>query len=438
VSESRVQRAGVTRRNFLKLGGGALASAYVLGLAGCGGGGSGGGGTLKFANWVSSEEATRANMDKVLRAFEKKNPGITVENVAIPFEEMRQQLLTLFAGGEPPDVVQLNGPWPQEFGSQGVLADMREFVDGAYLKDNYEGAIEAGEYKGQLYALPLSLTPHGLWYNKDLMEQAGLNPERPPQTLEELDGQMATIKSKVGGDVYPIGIDTTKIDYALTQFWPYFYAFGARPLYGNEINFDTPEVANALEWLRGLADKKYTPLGQGIRELRELQADDKIVFRLDGPYLVGILGSLNDELQGNAFYDKFGVTTVPVGVNGSSQTLADLHQIGISAQTQNKEGAYSLVEFLVSSQPSITDYQIPYGVLPALQSDLKSDAFSDPVSQSYIQDIFATMIAGPYGPDYGKAQQSVIRALQQAALEDVPIEQITARAEKDLKLIYGQ
>src|SRR3712207_9364838 len=81
----------------------------------------------------------------------------------------------------------------------------------------YEGGLEAGEYQGKLYAAPLSLTPHAFWYNKDLMQQAGLDPEQPPKTMEELDEQMAQLKSELPQSTYPIGIDTTKIDYALVQ-----------------------------------------------------------------------------------------------------------------------------------------------------------------------------------------------------------------------------
>src|SRR5829696_9815232 len=64
----------LTRRDFLKAGGVALASAYVLGMTGCGGSQSQGGKvTLTYANWVASEAATRATITKAIKAFEKQN-----------------------------------------------------------------------------------------------------------------------------------------------------------------------------------------------------------------------------------------------------------------------------------------------------------------------------------------------------------------------------
>ncbi len=374
-------------------------------------------------------------MNKVLEAFEKKNPNVKIEAVGIPFDQMRQQLVTMAAGGDPPDVMQLSGPWSQELGPQGALLDLRDLAEEEYLNENWKGALEAGEYQGKLYAAPFSLTPHAFWYNKQLMEEAGLDPEQPPKTMEELDQQMAQLKAKLPEGTYPIGIDTTAIDYALVQFWPWFYAFDARPLYGGEPNFDTPQVGNALQWLRDTVNNKYTPVGQQIKEERELMAKDKIVFKLDGPYMVGILRSLNPDLEGDAFYDKFGVTTVPVGVNGQSETLADIHQLGISPQAANQDIAWEFVMFLNSSDTVIDQYQIPLGVIPPLKPDQKSDKFDDPVSQVYINDVFETMNGGPYGPQYGQTQQSIIRAMQRAALEDDPIDQILKETEQNLRTV---
>ncbi len=396
--------------------------------------------TIKFANWVSAEDATKENVSKVIEAFEQEHPNVTVENVAIPFDQMRQQLLTMTAGGNPPDVMMLNGPWSQELGAQGALLDLTEIAGEDYLNDNWPGALDAGKYKDQLYAVPFGLSPHAFWYNKDLMEKAGLDPENPPKTMDELNEAMAQIKDKLGPDgVYPIGLDTSKIDYALVHFWPWFYAFDARPLYNDESNFNTAEVKNALEWMRQAVKNEYTSTGLQIKELRELMAKDNIVFQMDGPYLVGILRSLNPELEGDAFYEKFGVTTVPVGDNGKSETLADLHQLGISAESEHQEIAWEFVKFLTSSETSINDYQIPYGVIPPLKSSVQdNEQLSDPVSQAYINEIFSTMVGGPYGPEYGQAQQLVIQAMQEAALSDKPIEDIVRETDEQLSGIYGQ
>lgn len=397
--------------------------------------------TITFANWVSAETATKANVDKVIQAFEQQHPNVTINNVAIPFDNMYQQLTTMAAGGNLPDVMMLSGPWTQELGAAGDLSNLTPVAGKNYLDQNYQGGLQAGEYNGTLYSIPSEMTPHGFWYNKTLMKEAGLDPNKPPQTMDQLNQDMAIIKQKLGSKgVYPIGIDTTKIDYALVEFMPYFYMFNAKPMYNDSANFNTPQVANALSWLRMSVKKGYTPIGQQIKDERALMAENKIVFKLDGPYLVGILGSLNPQLSGKNFYSTFGVTTVPVGVNGTSQTLADLHQLGISSQSKSQQMDWEFIKFFASSTASINDYEIPVGSIPPLKTYDQQHAsqFADPVSQEYINKILPTMVAGPYGPKYAQASQIVIQALQEAALTNTPISQIQQQAQQQLVSIYGK
>ncbi|MCG3210727.1 MAG: hypothetical protein FOGNACKC_04358 [Anaerolineae bacterium] len=393
---------------------------------------------LRFANWASAEQSTRENIEKVIADFEASHPGVTIENIAIPFDQVRQQLITMAAGGNPPDVAQLSGPWSQELGPLGVLRDLHEFTTPAELADNWAGGLQAGTYEGKLYAIPFGLSPHGLWYNKKLLAQAGYS--APPQTMDELNDMMAGMRQSLPPEVYPIGVDTTKIDYALVGFWPWLLTYGARPMYNGEMNFNTPDTRQAFAWLQMIAQNGYTPLGQQIKEERELMAKGQIVMKLDGPYTVGILRSLNPALAGQAFYDTFGVTTVPLGDVDQPVTLADIHQLGISTQTEHPALAWEFVQHLVSSDISIEAYLIPLGMIPPLKSTVTQTHaayFTDPVSQAYINQIIPSMIGGPYNPQYGAAQQYVIQGMQEVALSNADIDQTLDNITRNLKTLYG-
>jgi multiple sugar transport system substrate-binding protein len=389
--------------------------------------------TIKFINWVSAEAATRKTLATVITAFEKQHPNVKIQSIAVPFDQMYQQLVTEASGGNLADVQQLSGPWTQELAGAGDLADMGPIAGQSYLSKNWPGGLDAGKWKGKVYSVPYILTPHAFWYNKKLMRQAGI--KSPPRTLSQLNADLPVLKRKLGSKgIYPIGIDTTKIDYALVQFFPYFYMFNAYPLYQGKPNFDTPQVRNALSWLRNLVKKGYTPVGQQIKDERDLMAKNKIVFKLDGPYFVGILESLNPALTASNFYNTFGVSPVPVGRNGRSQTLADIHQLGISAKSPNKKLDWEFIKFLTSSQTSVKDYMLPLGGVPPLKStEHQSNVMSLPVNRIYVNQILKTMVGGPYNPKYGQQLQIVINALQQAALTSTPISQITKQTQSSLK-----
>jgi len=393
---------------------------------------------LRFANWASAEQSTRENIEKVIADFEAAHPDVTIENIAIPFDQVRQQLITMSAGGNPPDVAQLSGPWSQELGPLGVLRDLNGFMTKEELADQWAGGLQAGTYDDKLYAIPFGLSPHGLWYNKQLLAQAGY--DAPPGTMDELNEMMATMRQTLPEDVYPIGVDTTKIDYALVGFWPWMLTYGARPMYDGDMNFNTADTKQAFEWLGMIAEEGYTPLGQQIKEERELMAKGQIAMKLDGPYMVGILRTLNPDLAGDVFYDTFGVTTVQVGDVDAPVTLADIHQLGMSAQTEHPDVAWEFIKHLYSSDISIEQYLIPLGMIPPLKStvtETHADYFTDPVSQAYINQIIPSMIGGPYNPQYGAAQQFVIQGMQEVALSDADIDQTLDDVSGNLKMLYG-
>ena len=172
-------------------GGATTAAGGAITAAGTTAAAAGSGGTLKFANWASSESATKDNIDKALALFQTQN-NIKIDNIGIPFDQVLQQLTTMTNGGNPPDVIELSGNWPYALGGAGALADLGPFIDSAWKSDAFPNSFEVGTYKGVTYAVPFSITPHGFWYSKDLMTQAGLDTTKPPKTIDDLNQMMTT------------------------------------------------------------------------------------------------------------------------------------------------------------------------------------------------------------------------------------------------------
>ncbi len=105
-------------------------------------------------------------------------------------------------GGNPPDVMELSGNWPYTLGGGGALQPLNCYI-GSWRNDAFTNSFEVGTYKGNVYAVPFSISPHGFWYSKDLMTQAGLDATKPPTTMDELNSQMATLRAKLPSDAYP-------------------------------------------------------------------------------------------------------------------------------------------------------------------------------------------------------------------------------------------
>jgi multiple sugar transport system substrate-binding protein len=345
----------------------------------------------------------------------------------MPFDEVLGQLTAMTKAGVSADVAELSGNWPYVLGNSGALVDLRPFVGQSWYRDAFSNSFEAGTYKGNLYAVPFSITPHGFWYNKALMNEAGLNPARPPRTIDELNQAMAALRAKLPPGSYPIGIDTSVTEYALIGFWPWIWTFGGNPMVddgkGNvRINWTDDGTVAAFQWLQNAASNRWTPLDMDIKAERTLMANRKLVFKLDGPYLTGSLGDLNPLFSTVAQVNQqFAVTTTPLGPGTTKPvTCADIHNLGISSLASDKDLAWKLIDFLTTSKDVILSFLIPEGgVLPHLSfntsQSLYAKYYSDSISRSFITSIISTMRPPAYGPRFSVAAMAIVKALQEIA-----------------------
>jgi arabinosaccharide transport system substrate-binding protein len=99
----------LTRRGFLKASGGALAGAYVLGLAGCGGGSEQGGSAKNLEFWGFDEgRVAFAKAAYKSKAFKSKHGDVTINFRIFPYEQMHDKLLTALVSGQgAPDIADI-------------------------------------------------------------------------------------------------------------------------------------------------------------------------------------------------------------------------------------------------------------------------------------------------------------------------------------------
>lgn len=380
---------------------------------------------LVFANWESTEHSAR-EIDYLIEQYERTHPGVQITNLAIPFDQYEKQLVMLAAGGKTPDVIQLNGNMPALLGAMSVLEPLDDFVrqDVRLSELETEDVImDAGRYLDSVYTVPLALNPLGLWYNKALMEQAGLDPLQPPSTLEELEEHLSIIQRELP-DVYGIGIDTTNTSYALTEHWPFFQAFGTEELLRNpdDPGFNSPAAIRTLEWMQRIQRQGYTPVGKQIQVQREMMAHQQIVYKIDGPYLEGIMRKIDPTLTPNAFDETFGVTPVPKGANDAAMTVADTYSLGMSRQSGNKRLAWDFIHYMIASDTSVENYILPMGMIPSLRSmhDRYADELSRPHMQVYLNHIIPSARTMPYDPHFSKATQYILTGFQEIFRGDDP------------------
>lgn len=178
-----------------------------------------------------------------------RDEGIWVEYSAISNVERRTLIAT--AGGDPPDVAGLYDHIVAQYADQGALLELDDLVPKYGINpDDFKPVWwDIGRYNGTLYALPSTPYTIALYYNKRLFRDAGLDPEQPPRTIEELTeySHRLTRRDDTGRIIQGGLIPAPALLGWWHWVWPFF--FDARLWDGEKFTLDTPEGRAAMRWV---------------------------------------------------------------------------------------------------------------------------------------------------------------------------------------------
>ncbi len=207
-------------------------------------------GDVHLEVWVTDAEDQEetSNYQRYLKAandFVANNEGYDVKVVGAVKAE---KIMTALASGSGPDLVQAQWQTAGVWGSEGIIADLTDFVnnDAEFDKDDFiPAAWDRATYKGRIYSIPLSFNSSELYYNKKIMEEEGVEVPKTTGELKKLAVDLTTYDEN--GFITRAGYipDYPWLDNVL---WP--IAAGAEwiNMETNEITFDTPEMREAYQW----------------------------------------------------------------------------------------------------------------------------------------------------------------------------------------------
>lgn len=401
----------------------------------CGGSGddSGGKTTITFANWAYAEDATQAGIKQLVEKFEEQNPDIKVKMEAISFTDIAHKVLLEARSGNAPDVTQIAGNDTFSLAEANLLEPLDEHMSDDYRKSIIPAELKLGQISGEQLAAPWSVTPFGFWYNKKLMKQAGLDPEQPPATMDELLDAMKTVKQELPG-VTPIGLDATNRSFGLDSCWSLMKAYGAEPFTEDKATASSAGMKQYLEFMRTVAQNKYTQLNKKIGDFRPIAAEDKLAFMWDGPYLQTVVEQ-TAKMSSEEFYKTWGVTTLPQGPSGESYSAPTDHQLAVLKSSEDKEAAWKLVEFLSTSQAGMKYIMTTGSSVPAVAEPGGAAAkLSDtPAFNAFREELVPTVVRPAWGPSYGKAYSPVMAGVQTAMTTKQPVDQIAESMQKQVE-----
>jgi multiple sugar transport system substrate-binding protein len=393
--------------------------------------------TLTFVNWASAEPATRPAIQDVISGFERTHPGIQIKSVPVSFSDILHQLIVQTTAGNPPDVAQIAGNDTVALQATGALQPLDGIAPHTFLESLYPSEVSLGRFGGALYAIPWVVAPLGFWYNRTLLKQAGLNPNRPPATFAEWMDALRAVKAKDAG-VVPFGLDITNRSFGLDVNWSFMLAFGAHPLGPSAPNAATSQMADYLGWVRTLARDGYTLPGKLLGEFRPLAARNELAFAFDGPYLRGVILSLNKAMTPAQLDATWGVTVLPAGRDGRHYTIPTDHQLVMFKAARDKPAAWTFMEYLASNRTAIETYTLSSGVIPPLRNALTQfpTQMGNPIVQAFVKEVIPTVVRPAWGPTYSKAYPIIMTGVQQAVSATMPVSEIAKQMQAQLQSAY--
>lgn len=350
----------LNRRTFV-VAGAAAAAAMVTGCGSSGsnssrssqGDGSGGfGGELSILFLGGSDAVQTYLNDTLLPDFAEAN-GYEVELQNSDWGSGFQKVVTAAASGTLADVLLIGGIWTAPLASKNALLPLDDFFgDWSEGENFYPGMVDDGRYEDTLYALPLYSDTRTAMYRRDLLEQAGVDPEALPVTWDDFrtvaqEVQAAGIPDLISavhwGQDTSIGLQQTFAQLMLQAGGTYYDEDG-------KAQFSGAAGREALEYLTsfyrdGLADVNMVDQGTGANPIVAGQA----AMTFSGLPMIRNAQKNAPDVEA-ALLGGQPLT----GPAGEPVTSAWINKLGISARTEDPEGAWSLLQAFVT-KPAVVE-----------------------------------------------------------------------------------
>jgi arabinogalactan oligomer/maltooligosaccharide transport system substrate-binding protein len=319
--------------------------------------GATGGRAVTLTIWHGYTETEEQVFSDAVASFTEANPNITVEVLAVPFDELQNKFQTEAAAGEGPTLV--TGPQDRMAGyaDAGLLAEIDGSAD--FVSDLVPAAVEGGRVGGTLVGLPLNNKVVALFYNKSMVDS-------PPADFDELLAMAAD-----GG-------------LAITADWFHNYmwvpAFGAQLFDGdNKCILDTSGAAAGFEYLKTVCDSPGVTCDGNDGDMDTLYRSGDAAFRIQGPWMSGdAIADLGAENVGVAR-----VPSIPGGGDPRTWNQSEMIQINANASEDEVEAAMLFIEHLTSEAVQ-ADFLSRANWIPA---NANVDVSSNPVVGAFLEQV---------------------------------------------------
>ena len=283
-------------------------------------------------------------VDGIVSDFEAANPDIKVNAIySGNYDDTRVRALSALASGDPAQLAVMFSIDAYDLIEQDLVMAFDDIsgVDKNWLNSFYPALMANGNIEGKTWGIPFQRSTIVAYYNKDLFRAAGLDPEAPPTTWDEIISMGKTL-TKDG--TYGLMIPSTGYPYWMFQALAIQNGKEVMSNDGLTTYFDDQTVIDTLDFWKSLSTE-HGIMPEGTVEwgtLRQAFLEGKTAMMWHST------GNLT-AVKNNASFD-FGVAELPANVRKGSPTGGGNFYVFKETSAEERTAALKLIEFMTSPE----------------------------------------------------------------------------------------
>ncbi|MBN1302046.1 MAG: ABC transporter substrate-binding protein [Melioribacteraceae bacterium] len=342
--------------------------------------------TITF--WHSFVASTIPALNDLIKDFELEHPGIKINAQYIPSgDALIQKLITSVQSKTAPDISWLHADFMEDLVEADAVFKMEEFVNGenglpdGELDKIYPALIQYSSWQGTLYSLPMEATNLALIYNKDMFRKAGLDPEKPPATWDELREYTTklTIDEDNNGNFEQVGFFVPNYpaagplgNWMVWQFSSFIWQAGgylistdqSKVLYNEQPGVDALTLWKDLYRAQSL--NKFT------NDYDIAFASQRLAMAMDGPWNLPRYAEIVKDFD-------YGFAFLPEGPDKRA-TVVGGEYLAIFKQSKHPDAAWEFIKWIISPSTQ-AKWAMTSGYLP-----VRKDVVEIPEFKKYLED----------------------------------------------------
>jgi multiple sugar transport system substrate-binding protein len=371
--------------------------------------------SIKLRVWHIFPNAAQDAFKTIIQDYNNSQDKVVIVPEFIPPSELKKQLSIGHAGDALPDLVTIDNPDQATFSAMGMFEDItRRLSKWHQINQFYKGPVKSTIYKNRAYGLPIYSNCLALYYNKTILDEAGV---KPPCTFAQVVEAAKKLTTK---DHYGLAVCASRSEEGTFQFLPWIIAGG-----GSFTKLDSPKAVKALRLWTGLVKNGYMSrevINWVQSDVEKQFAAKRAAMMINGPWQIA---NLKKDVSG---FD-WKVTSFPRDKKQAS-VLGGYNMAIIKGKHVNE--SFKFLTYFCSA-PVMKKFCKLTGYLPS-RGDVARDKLwqNDPTLKVFMDQMGCAMPRGPH-PQWPEFSGAIQMAIQESLVNAKTPEQALKDAAKKVE-----